>query len=121
MFVSTFYLLQPRRCHCTRQQLVYCCAPYSPVLRHACGLLKCHTQFFAVFSYLISSHPISSESSYLILSYLILSYQCTCIYNYVYAYIYAPICVVESGFSMCIHTCKYYMIHSFLSFIRPFL
>src|SRR6218665_1241566 len=50
-FIFYLFLLWPRRCHCTRQPLVYGCSPHSPVLRHACGLLKCHMQFFAVLSY----------------------------------------------------------------------
>src|SRR6218665_305902 len=43
-------LLWPRRCHCTRQTLVYGCSPHSPVLRPACGLLQCQMQFTAVLS-----------------------------------------------------------------------
>jgi len=39
-----------RRCHCTRQLLVYGCSPHSPVLHPACGLLKCQMQFTAVLS-----------------------------------------------------------------------
>src|SRR6218665_92085 len=45
-----FYIVWPRRCHCTRQPLVYGCSPHSPLLCPACGLVKCQMQFFAVLS-----------------------------------------------------------------------
>src|SRR6218665_2485818 len=60
--MHTLLLLWPRRCHCTRQPLVYGCSPHSPVLRPACGLLKCQMQLAAVLSdhvnssFLLSSH-----------------------------------------------------------------
>src|SRR6218665_2508348 len=37
------------------------CSPHFPVLRHACGLLKCYTQFFAVLSYGPSIYDVHTE------------------------------------------------------------
>jgi len=51
-FQISSFLLWPKRCHYVCQPLVYgCYSSHSPVLRHACGLVKCHMQFFAVLSY----------------------------------------------------------------------
>src|SRR6218665_2065685 len=53
MLMLLLFLLWPRRCHCTRQPLVYGCSPHSPGLRLARGLLnflKCRIQFSAVLS-----------------------------------------------------------------------
>ena len=63
---SAFFLLWPRRCHCTRQPLIHGCSPHSSVLLHACGLVKCHMQFFAVLSYNVDpsfllSYPLSGS------------------------------------------------------------
>src|SRR6218665_579248 len=62
--LSYFLLLWPRRCHCTCQPLVYDCSPHSPVLRPACGLLKCQMQFSAVLSdHVNPSFPLSTPLS----------------------------------------------------------
>src|SRR6218665_4133890 len=53
--MHTLLLLWPRRCHCTRQPLVYGCSPHSPVLRPACGLLRYSVSCSSLQSSLIMS------------------------------------------------------------------
>src|SRR6218665_1051122 len=72
---SMSIVLRPRRCHCTRQPLVYGCSPHSPVLRPACGLLRGQMQFTAVLSdhvdpsFLLSS-PLSFSMYIAVVCYL---------------------------------------------------
>lgn len=58
----SLFLLLLWRYHCTRQPLVCGCSPHSPkFLRHACGLLKCRMQFFAVLNNNDNNVPLTIE------------------------------------------------------------
>src|SRR6218665_479140 len=81
LYISAYIsiLLWPRRCHCTRQPLVYGCSPHSHVLCPACGLQKCHMQFTGVLSdhvdpsFLLSS-PLSDSMYIAIVCYFGVSF-----------------------------------------------
>jgi len=54
------------------------CSPHSPALCHACGLLKCHMQFFVVLSYHVDPSFLWSFCSMYI---DVVCYQCLCTWN----------------------------------------